>query len=139
MNIDRISAAASATKSRKGMEDLVLVRRSLGGDREAQEELAERLSCLAGILRHRNRRLSSPLAEADFQDLVQDTALALWRKLDRFDGRASLETWAYRFCTFQMMSSLRDFKRKPTLVLSLESGRLRLLSKSADRREPSKG
>ncbi len=30
-------------------------------------------------------------------------------------------------------------KRKPTLVLSLESGRLRLLSKPADRLEPSKG
>jgi RNA polymerase sigma-70 factor (ECF subfamily) len=30
------------------------------------------------------------------QDLLQEIHLALWRSLDRFDGRCSLRTWVYR-------------------------------------------
>jgi RNA polymerase sigma-70 factor (ECF subfamily) len=36
-------------------------------------------------------------AEApDRDDLVQEIALQVWQNLDRFAGRASLDTWAYR-------------------------------------------
>lgn len=30
------------------------------------------------------------------QDLFQEILLQLWRSLDRFEGRSSLDTWAYR-------------------------------------------
>lgn len=33
---------------------------------------------------------------ADRDDLVQEIALQIWRSLDRFTGRSSLDTWAYR-------------------------------------------
>lgn len=33
---------------------------------------------------------------ADRDDLVQEIALQVWQSLDRFSGRASLDTWAYR-------------------------------------------
>lgn len=36
-------------------------------------------------------------AEArDRDDLVQEIALQVWQNLDRFSGRSSLDTWAYR-------------------------------------------
>ena len=33
---------------------------------------------------------------SDRDDLVQEIALQVWRSLDRFTGRSSLDTWAYR-------------------------------------------
>ena len=36
-------------------------------------------------------------AEAsDRDDLLQEIALQVWQSLDRFAGRSSLDTWAYR-------------------------------------------
>lgn len=35
-------------------------------------------------------------APCDVDDLVQEIALQVWQSLDRFSGRSSLDTWAYR-------------------------------------------
>lgn len=35
-------------------------------------------------------------AASDRDDLVQEIALQVWQSLDRFAGRSSLDTWAYR-------------------------------------------
>lgn len=36
-------------------------------------------------------------ADADLRsDLLQEILIALWRSLDKFDGRCSLRTWVYR-------------------------------------------
>jgi RNA polymerase sigma-70 factor (ECF subfamily) len=53
-----------------------------------------------GLLTANRRRLqaiarSYARAEAE-QDLLQEILLQLWRSLDRFEGRSSLDTWAYR-------------------------------------------
>ena len=113
---EKRTSASTSSPSERGRADLALVRRALGGQAEAERNLAERLRCLPRILRHLNGRLARPLSEADFQDLVQDTAFALWKKLAQFDGRGALETWAYRFCALQLYEQLRATQRGPRLV-----------------------
>jgi RNA polymerase sigma-70 factor (ECF subfamily) len=44
---------------------------------------------------------------------VQETLLAAWRGLDRFEGRAAVRTWLYRIATNRCMNALRDRGRRP--------------------------
>jgi len=48
----------------------------------------------------------------DAEDLVQETFLAAWRSLDRFEGRASVRTWLYRIATNRSLNFLRDSGRR---------------------------
>ncbi|TSE00557.1 sigma-70 family RNA polymerase sigma factor [Mesorhizobium intechi] len=48
----------------------------------------------------------------DAEDALQDTMLAAWRGLDRFDGRASLRTWLYRIATNRCLDVLRSARRR---------------------------
>ncbi len=48
----------------------------------------------------------------DAEDLVQETLLAAWRGLDRFEGRASLRSWLFRIATNRSLNALRDRGRR---------------------------
>jgi RNA polymerase sigma-70 factor (ECF subfamily) len=51
------------------------------------------------------------------RDLLQDIHVALWRSLDRFDGRCSLRTWVYRVAHNTAISkTLRRRVNAPTLL-----------------------
>src|SRR5262245_47547866 len=78
--------------------DLSLVRGVHRGDPDASRRFIDRMRCIPKILSVLNARSGRPLDGHDLRDLTQDTLMAVWKKLDRFEGRASLETWAYRFC-----------------------------------------
>ncbi|GAB0106968.1 sigma-70 family RNA polymerase sigma factor [Nocardia sp. JMUB6875] len=49
----------------------------------------------------------------DAEDALQDTMLAAWRSLDRFDGRASVRTWLYSIATNRCLDALRAARRRP--------------------------
>jgi RNA polymerase sigma-70 factor (ECF subfamily) len=97
-------------------EDLELVREILRGQGEAEERFVKRMRCVPLILESRNSRLGSPLDEEDLRDLVQETLAAVWRKLDTYAGRSSLETWVYSYCINQLMNAIRSKQRGPRLA-----------------------
>jgi RNA polymerase sigma factor (sigma-70 family) len=43
----------------------------------------------------------------DAEDLLQETLLAAWRGLERFEGRASVRAWLYRIATNRALDALR--------------------------------
>src|SRR4030088_2362450 len=49
----------------------------------------------------------------DAEDLLQETLLAAWRGLERFEGRSSLRAWLYRIATNRSLNALRDSERRP--------------------------
>lgn len=49
----------------------------------------------------------------DAEDMLQETMLAAWRGIERFEGRASLRFWLYRIATNQCLNALRGSGRRP--------------------------
>jgi RNA polymerase sigma-70 factor (TIGR02960 family) len=48
----------------------------------------------------------------DAEDLLQETLLAAWRGLDKFEGRASMRSWLYRIATNRCLNALRARARR---------------------------
>ena len=104
---------ADAKLSPGGARDLDLVLGALGGGRSAIRELLDRLRCVPRIVAAANAKLGRPLSDDECEDVVQETLLAIWKKLRLFDGRARLETWIYPFCHFETLRRLRGRRRAP--------------------------
>ena len=102
--------------------DLELVRAVRRGDAAALQRFIERMDCVPRILSVLNARSGRRLKDHDLRDVVQDTLMAVWRKLDRFEGRASLDTWAYRFCVQEMLAAVRRRRRQPLPMSDLDAG-----------------
>jgi RNA polymerase sigma-70 factor (TIGR02960 family) len=47
----------------------------------------------------------------DAEDIVQETLLAAWRGLDKFEERSSVRTWLYRIATNRCLNAARDAGR----------------------------
>jgi RNA polymerase sigma-70 factor (TIGR02960 family) len=81
--------------------------RAQAGDPDAFRELTEpyrrelRLHCY---------RILGSLTDAE--DMLQETLIAAWRGLDRFERRASVRNWLYRIATHRCLNALRDAGRR---------------------------
>ena len=51
--------------------------------------------------------------DADALDACQEALIAIARRLDRFDGRSTFATWAYRVTTNACFDELRRRRRRP--------------------------
>jgi RNA polymerase sigma-70 factor (TIGR02960 family) len=85
--------------------------RARAGDEEAFREL---IDPYRGELQVHCYRILGSVQDAE--DLLQETLLAAWRGLERFDGRASLRSWLYRIATNRCLNALRDRGRRPREV-----------------------
>jgi RNA polymerase sigma-70 factor (TIGR02960 family) len=84
-----------------------LLARAQSGDGEAFGELTEPFRRELHV--HCYRILGSV---QDAEDVLQETMLAAWRGIERFEGRASLRFWLYRIATNQCLNALRGSGHK---------------------------
>jgi RNA polymerase sigma-70 factor (TIGR02960 family) len=84
--------------------------RARAGDGEAFRELTDPYR--RELQLHCYRILGSV---QDAEDMLQETLLAAWRGLDRFEERASMRAWLYKIATNRSLNSLRDASRRPAL------------------------
>jgi RNA polymerase sigma-70 factor (TIGR02960 family) len=91
-----------------------LLSRARAGDGDAFRELTDPYRRELRV--HCYRMLRS---FQDAEDALQDTLLAAWRGLGRFEGRASARTWLYRIATNQCLNVLRAASRRPAKAWSI--------------------
>jgi RNA polymerase sigma-70 factor (ECF subfamily) len=82
--------------------------RARAGDGEAFRELTDPYR--RELQLHCYRILGSV---QDAEDMLQETLLAAWRGLDRFEERASMRSWLYKIATNRCLNALRDTGRRP--------------------------
>ena len=84
-----------------------LITRARAGDGEAFRLLTERHRRELQV--HCYQMLGS---FQDAQDALQDTLLAAWQGLARYEGHASIRTWLYRIATNRCLNALRSAERR---------------------------
>lgn len=87
----------------------IAAQRARAGDAAATEWLVERLALVPAFLRSRNARLRQPLAPEELDDVVQETLTTIWNRLDRFEGRSSIDTW---ICGFALNGLRKAIERR---------------------------
>jgi RNA polymerase sigma-70 factor, ECF subfamily len=95
---------------RMGESDAEAVARARSGDTEAFRVLVERYSPLVHRVAH---RLTG--SEHDADDVVQETFLRAYRRLDLFEDRAQFGSWLYRIaanCAYDVLRGRRRDERR---------------------------
>ena len=120
MGLESGSIDKSVDCSRTEGGDLQLVRDVLSARSGASEALVGRLRCLARFMAALNVRSGRPFDSHELSDLVQDSLLVVWRKLDRFHGPDGLDAWALKIAHFEFQNALRKKSRRSMVVGGLD-------------------
>jgi RNA polymerase sigma-70 factor (ECF subfamily) len=96
-------------------DDAGLVRRCVGGDRDAFGKLVDRYS--ARIFGYVSRSVSN-FDEA--QDVAQEVFIRAFRSLSKFDGRASFATWLFKIAANLCIDKSRKRKGEPRIMPLLD-------------------
>jgi RNA polymerase sigma-70 factor (ECF subfamily) len=91
-----------------------LLERARAGDQHAFRELVEPYRSELHL--HCYRILGSI---HDAEDALQETLLAAWRGLGRFERRSSVRTWLYSVATNRALNMVRAAKRRPQAELPM--------------------
>ena len=91
--------------------DWQLVQDTLAGRPDAARRLAERLRCVPRMIACFNARRGRPLSTHDLEDLSQEVAIVILRKLETYQGWAALETWVHRIAFLEFMNFSRSRER----------------------------
>ncbi len=90
------------------VSDEALVARARQGDFAAFEALVERYDDKVYRLAFRFVR-----NESEAREIVQETLLSVWRKLDGFKGDSQFSSWLYRVTANAALMRLRSQRRHP--------------------------
>ncbi|MGA1440000.1 MAG: RNA polymerase sigma factor [Ilumatobacteraceae bacterium] len=93
-----------------GRPDSDLARAAGSGDGRAMEELLTRHFPMIRAVCHRIAG-----ASRDGDDATQEALIRITRGVQRFDGRSSFSTWAYRVASNAALDELRRRSRRPAL------------------------
>jgi RNA polymerase sigma-70 factor (ECF subfamily) len=97
--------------------DWRLARQALAGSPAARRQFAELMRCVPKFLVLIHARSGLRLRDQDLEDVVQEALAQIWRRLDTYEGRASLQTWAYRFCQRTLSTHRRMQQRRTDRIL----------------------
>ena len=92
------------------VSDEELVARARGKDFAAFEQLLDRYEDKIFRLAYRFVR-----NETEAKEILQDTFLSIWRKLDTFKGDAQFGSWLYRVAANTALMRLRSQRRHPEI------------------------
>lgn len=102
-----LRSVGQTAPERSGLEEAAS-ERARTGDEQAFRELIDPYR--HELLAHCYRMLGSL---TDAEDMLQETLLAAWRGLPRFEGRSSLRSWLYRIATNTCLNAIRTAARRP--------------------------
>jgi len=103
--------------------EAIALERAQEGDREAFRVLVDRYS-------HEMFRLAYRMTgnEQDAEDVVQETFLRAYRRIDRYDGRARISSWLYAIASNYAVDLLRRRRRWRTTEVEPTEQRAPLVS-----------
>jgi len=110
MTLDGTATGADGAQGLAGLSDEVLVARAKQKDFDAFEALVSRYDDRVYRLAFRFAR-----NETEAKEIVQDTFLSVWRKLDGFKGDAQFSSWLYRVTANAALMRLRAQRRHPEI------------------------
>lgn len=99
----------------KPLDDTALTLAAKAGDIDAFEMLVR--AHTPAVYAHAMRFFGDSAAA---EDVVQEVWIKVYRALDTFDGRARLTTWLYRVARNTCLDQVRQGKRRPIPVESLD-------------------